>query len=61
MTTPPVTTEEASAVNAEPGVRISRGPAGDALSTWLELEFRPSSRVELSVEPSFDRSSQVRQ
>ena len=56
-----LSTDGRQAVNAEPGVRISRGPAGQAFSTWLELEFRPSSRVELRVEPSFDRSSQVRQ
>jgi hypothetical protein len=50
-----------AALSAEPGMRYSSGPAGDSFGAWIELELRPSSRIELRMEPSFNRSSQTRQ
>jgi hypothetical protein len=54
-------TDGRAALSAEPRVRYSSGPSGNSFGTSLEVEIRPSSRVELRVEPSFSRSSQVRQ
>lgn len=54
-------TDRRAALSLEPGVRISRGPAGDSFGGSLKMEFRPSSRVELRLEPSYSKSYQVSQ
>jgi hypothetical protein len=48
-------------VSVEPGMHLSRGPAGESFGAWVEVEVRPSSRLEVRIEPSYNRSNQTRQ